>query len=148
GPAAAAASDLEDRSHRGASPRRKRPFPTRRHPHSRRGGRPMAAEHPCREMQLTTLPQAVEPPPSLWRALRARFIDPFLRGRVPDPRPATGFYTDTTICIGCKACEVACKQWNQLPPDGYQLSGNSYDNTVELSATSWRHVKFIEQFPF
>src|SRR5205085_7203108 len=63
------------------------------------------------------------------------------------PRPATGFYTDTTVCIGCKACEVACKQWNQLPADGFDWTGNSYDNTGELSATSWRHVKFIEQFP-
>ncbi len=60
--------------------------------------------------------------------------------------PATGFYTDTTVCIGCKACEVACKQWNQLPSDGFNWSGNSYDNTTELSATTWRHVKFIEQF--
>ncbi len=51
------------------------------------------------------------------------------------------------MCIGCKACEVACKQWNQLPADGFHWSGNSYDNTGELSATSWRHVKFIEQFP-
>ena len=58
-----------------------------------------------------------------------------------------GFFTDTTLCIGCKACEVACKQWNQLPADGFHWSGNSYDNTGELSATSWRHVKFIEQFP-
>ena len=57
------------------------------------------------------------------------------------------FYTDTTVCIGCKACEVACKQWNQLPADGFHWTGNSYDNTGELSATSWRHVKFIEQFP-
>src|SRR5881409_2819863 len=64
----------------------------------------------------------------------------------PPPQPATGFFTDTTLCIGCKACEVACKQWNQLPSDGFQWSGNSYDNTGELSATSWRHVKFIEQF--
>ena len=32
-----------------------------------------------------------------------------------------GFYTDTTVCIGCKACEVACKQWNQLPADGFEL---------------------------
>jgi formate dehydrogenase iron-sulfur subunit len=62
-------------------------------------------------------------------------------------RPATGFFTDTTVCIGCKACEVACKQWNRLPADGLELTGNSYDNTGELSATSWRHVKFIEQFP-
>jgi formate dehydrogenase iron-sulfur subunit len=57
-----------------------------------------------------------------------------------------GFYTDTTVCIGCKACEVACKQWNQLPSDGFHWSGNSYDNTGSLSATSWRHVKFVEQF--
>jgi formate dehydrogenase iron-sulfur subunit len=98
-------------------------------------------------MQLETLPQAIDPPSGFWLALLARFIYPFRRGVVPEPRPATGFYTDTTVCIGCKACEVACKQWNQLPADGYQLSGKSYDNTVELSATSWRHVKFIEQFP-
>src|SRR5437588_4915517 len=56
-----------------------------------------------------------------------------------------GFFTDTTLCIGCKACEVACKQWNQLPADGYKLSGHSYDNTLALSATTWRHVAFIEQ---
>ena len=55
-----------------------------------------------------------------------------------------GFFTDTTLCIGCKACEVACKQWNQLPSDGYAFTGHSYDNTVELSATTWRHVAFIE----
>ena len=57
---------------------------------------------------------------------------------------ANGFFTDTTLCIGCKACEVACKQWNQLPADGYELTGMSYDNTVALSATSWRHVAFVE----
>ena len=55
-----------------------------------------------------------------------------------------GFFTDTTLCIGCKACEVACKQWNQLPADGYKLSGHSYDNTVALSSTTWRHVAFVE----
>lgn len=76
-----------------------------------------------------------------------RIAAPFRRGEAPEPRPATGFYTDTTVCIGCKACEVACKQWNQLPADGFEWLGNSYDNTGELSATSWRHVKFIEQFP-
>src|SRR6266403_1263863 len=63
---------------------------------------------------------------------------------------AMGFYTDTTVCIGCKACEVACKEWNQLPaeldPQHFRLSGHSYDNTMELSGTSFRHVKFIEQF--
>ena len=63
---------------------------------------------------------------------------------------AKGFYTDTTVCIGCKACQVACHQWNQLPAeDGgrTRLSGDSYDNTQTLSALNWRHVKFIEQIP-
>ncbi len=59
---------------------------------------------------------------------------------------AQGFFTDTTLCIGCKACEVAYKQWNQLPADGFDLTGMSYDNTVQLGATTWRHVSFIEQF--
>jgi formate dehydrogenase iron-sulfur subunit len=62
---------------------------------------------------------------------------------------AMGFFTDTTVCIGCKACEVACKQWNQLPAsEGGQntLSGDSYDNTRQLDGTHWRHVQFIEQF--
>ncbi len=58
---------------------------------------------------------------------------------------ATGFFTDATLCIGCKACEVACKQWNELPSDGFVFSGNSYDNTSELSGTTWRHVAFVEE---
>jgi formate dehydrogenase iron-sulfur subunit len=56
-----------------------------------------------------------------------------------------GFFTDTTLCIGCKACEVACKQWNELPSDGLDFSGNSYDNTLHLSGTTWRHVSFVER---
>jgi formate dehydrogenase iron-sulfur subunit len=56
-----------------------------------------------------------------------------------------GFFTDTTTCIGCKACEVACKQWNDLPSDGGALRrGGSYDHTRELSASTWRHVRFVE----
>jgi len=58
---------------------------------------------------------------------------------------ASGFFTDTTLCIGCKACEVACKQWNELPSDGFEFSGKSYDNTGALSGTTWRHVSFVEQ---
>ena len=66
-----------------------------------------------------------------------------------------GFYTDTTVCIGCKACQVACRQWNDPPAkDDFAsvrvelplLSGNSYDNTGSFSDKNWRHVKFIEQF--
>src|SRR5947209_16492903 len=56
-----------------------------------------------------------------------------------------GFFTDTTVCIGCKACEVACKQWNDLPADGSRFGkGVSYDHTGELSASTWRHVRFVE----
>ena len=60
-----------------------------------------------------------------------------------------GFFTDTTVCIGCKACEVACKEWNQLPATNgglNTLSGDSYDNTRRLDGLHWRHVRFVEQF--
>jgi formate dehydrogenase iron-sulfur subunit len=59
-----------------------------------------------------------------------------------------GFFTDTSVCIGCKACEVACKEWNGLPDpdaDALTLTGMSYDNTTELGSNAWRHVAFIEQ---
>ncbi|HXA30321.1 MAG TPA: 4Fe-4S dicluster domain-containing protein [Candidatus Angelobacter sp.] len=56
-----------------------------------------------------------------------------------------GFFTDTSICIGCKACEVACKEWNDVPDDGLNFLGKSYDNTGSLGASTWRHVAFIEQ---
>ena len=59
--------------------------------------------------------------------------------------PTKGFFTDTTLCIGCKACEVACKQWNQLPDDGFLFTAMSYDNTISLGASTWRHVAFIER---
>jgi formate dehydrogenase iron-sulfur subunit len=56
-----------------------------------------------------------------------------------------GFFTDTSVCIGCKACEVACKEWNLIPEDGLLWTGESYDHTSTLGANSWRHVAFIEQ---
>jgi formate dehydrogenase iron-sulfur subunit len=62
-----------------------------------------------------------------------------------EPGRSYGFFTDTTLCIGCKACEVACKEWNNLPADHLGLTGESYDNTGALSANTWRHVAFIEQ---
>ena len=100
-----------------------------------------------RELELGKHAQVVDANRTPLETLLGRLIDPFRRGEPAAPAVATGFYTDTTVCIGCKACEVACKQWNQLPADGFHWSGNSYDNTQELSASSWRHVKFIEQFP-
>jgi formate dehydrogenase iron-sulfur subunit len=62
-----------------------------------------------------------------------------------DAQERIGFFTDTSVCIGCKACEVACKEWNLVPEDGLVWTGESYDNTSELGANSWRHVAFIEQ---
>ncbi|HWI05540.1 MAG TPA: 4Fe-4S dicluster domain-containing protein, partial [Acidimicrobiales bacterium] len=55
-----------------------------------------------------------------------------------------GFFTDTSVCIGCKACEVACKEWNDVPDDGLDFLAMSYDNTGGLGADTWRHVAFIE----
>jgi formate dehydrogenase iron-sulfur subunit len=68
-------------------------------------------------------------------------------GYAEHPR-RVGFFTDTSVCIGCKACEVACKEWNGLPDpdaDALTLTGMSYDNTGALGSDSWRHVAFIEQ---
>jgi formate dehydrogenase iron-sulfur subunit len=62
-----------------------------------------------------------------------------------EAKPRMGFFTDTSVCIGCKACEVACKEWNLIPEDGLVWTGESYDNTSTLGANSWRHVAFIEQ---
>jgi formate dehydrogenase iron-sulfur subunit len=56
-----------------------------------------------------------------------------------------GFFTDSSICIGCKACEVACKEWNLVPEDGLNFLANSYDNSGGLGADTWRHVAFVEQ---
>src|SRR5258707_14140027 len=60
-------------------------------------------------------------------------------------QPAMGFFTDTSLCIGCKACEVACKHLNQLPAKEPGWTGSSFDNTGQLRAITWRHVQFIGQ---
>ncbi|MGG5886600.1 4Fe-4S dicluster domain-containing protein [Falsiroseomonas sp. HC035] len=66
-------------------------------------------------------------------------------GCVIEPGKSYGFFTDTTLCIGCKACEVACKEWNNLPSEKGPMTGHSYDNTGELGAHTWRHVTFLER---
>jgi formate dehydrogenase iron-sulfur subunit len=71
--------------------------------------------------------------------------DPASASGYPEHPPRMGFFTDTSVCIGCKACEVACKEWNHVPEDGLNLTGMSYDNTGGLGADTWRHVAFIEQ---
>jgi len=72
-------------------------------------------------------------------------VNPAAEAGYLDPPPRKGFFTDTSVCIGCKACEVACKEWNEVPDDGFNLLGMSYDNTGSLNANTWRHVAFIEQ---
>ncbi len=87
--------------------------------------------------------------PSKPQGLRTNIQDMlglFNKEAAPPPQPALGFFTDTSLCIGCKACEVACKQWNQLPAREPLWTGTSYDNTQQLDATTWRHVQFIEKF--
>ena len=77
----------------------------------------------------------------LWAALE----DPAQDAGYVDHPPRMGFFTDTSICIGCKACEVACKEWNELSEDGMSFTGTSYDNTGALGADTWRHVAFVEK---
>jgi formate dehydrogenase iron-sulfur subunit len=62
-----------------------------------------------------------------------------------EAKPRMGFFTDTSICIGCKACEVACKEWNHVPEEIEGWTGHSYDHSIDLGANRWRHVAFIEQ---
>ena len=62
-----------------------------------------------------------------------------------EQRERVGFFTDTSVCIGCKACEVACKEWNAVPEDGLDFTAMSFDNSVGLGADTWRHVAFVEQ---
>ena len=90
----------------------------------------------------TTRPERpLSPSPTSW----AGPLDPAPDAGWTAPQPRKGFFTDTSVCIGCKACEVACKEWNAVPEDGLQFLGSSYDNSGSLGASTWRHVKFIEQ---
>ncbi len=82
---------------------------------------------------------------SFWRNQLSGPTDPASDAAWDVLEPRKGFFTDTSICIGCKACEVACKEWNAIPEDGLDLLGQSYDNTGSLGASTWRHVAFVEQ---
>jgi formate dehydrogenase iron-sulfur subunit len=54
------------------------------------------------------------------------------------------FLLDTTKCTGCRACQVACKQWNDLPGERTEFfAGPELTNPRELSAITWNHVKFF-----
>ncbi len=93
--------------------------------------------------------QGLGPARGAWRSRGTRGStgtpDPAADSGYGDYPARMGFFTDTSVCIGCKACEVACKEWNAVPEDGLLLTGMSYDNTQSLGASTWRHVAFIEQ---
>ena len=72
-------------------------------------------------------------------------IDPAPDAGYEDPPARKGFFTDTSVCIACKACEVACKEWNDVPENAFAMLGTSYDNSHSLNANQWRHVAFIER---
>ena len=72
-------------------------------------------------------------------------LDPAPDAGYTDAPKRKGFFTDTSVCIGCKACEVACKEWNDVPENLFEMLGTSYDNSHSLNANQWRHVAFIEK---
>src|SRR6266516_5198830 len=88
---------------------------------------------------------AIESRHDVMRSSAQDMLGMFNRQSPPPAQPKMGFFTDTSLCIGCKACEVACKQWNELPAKEPVWTGSSYDNTTHLSAIAWRHVQFIEE---
>ncbi len=104
--------------------------------------------------QATAMTEPLYPLPVHPRS--ADYTASILKSLIPDeseltssvrirPGKSYGFFTDTSLCIGCKACEVACKEWNLLPGEIGGLTGMSYDNTMALTSTTWRHVAFVEQ---
>lgn len=66
---------------------------------------------------------------------------------ITDPKQAVekevAMLTDISECIGCKACEVACKQWNENPVDTTTFLG-SYQSHASLSHNTWTVIQFVE----
>jgi len=53
---------------------------------------------------------------------------------------------DTSRCIGCRACMVACKEWNELPAEHVERTlPGSYQNRDDLTSQTWTVVHFAEQ---
>jgi len=50
---------------------------------------------------------------------------------------------DTSKCTACRGCQMACKQWNQLPATETKNWG-SYQNPQDLSAVTWKLVRFAD----
>jgi len=54
-----------------------------------------------------------------------------------------GMLIDTSKCIGCKACQIACQQWHQLPAEDTSFTG-TYQNPPDMSAANLTVVNFVD----
>jgi len=57
---------------------------------------------------------------------------------------AKAILVDVAKCIGCRGCQVACKQWNNLPAECTNCEG-SYENPKNLSPITYTLVRFTEK---
>ena len=57
---------------------------------------------------------------------------------------ANAMLIDESRCMGCRGCQVACKQWNDNPAEE-TMNWGSYENPPELSAITWTKIKFNEK---
>jgi len=61
-----------------------------------------------------------------------------------EPSPdAVGMLFDSTLCVGCRACQTACKVANKLPADEVRANGGVYDAPVDLNSTTKNVIKSL-----
>ncbi|VFS90802.1 Formate dehydrogenase-N subunit beta [Kluyvera cryocrescens] len=63
-----------------------------------------------------------------------------------DYRAEVAKLIDVTTCIGCKGCQVACSEWNDIRDEVGYCHG-VYDNPTDLSAKAWTVMRFSENHP-
>ncbi|MBC8478096.1 4Fe-4S dicluster domain-containing protein, partial [bacterium] len=52
---------------------------------------------------------------------------------------------DSTLCMGCRGCQVACKEWNDLPAEPTTFfAGPGYQNPSDLSPSTWTLITYYE----
>src|SRR5690606_41214588 len=74
------------------------------------------------------------------RRVSATTVQPPTARELPASGGGVAKLTDTTKCIGCKACQVACMEWNDLrEPIGEDIAGNAgvFDNPLDLKPNVW-----------
>ncbi len=58
-------------------------------------------------------------------------------------RKRKGLLITPDLCIACRGCQSACKQWNRLPGDDTKNTG-SYENPPRLTPNLYNQIHFIE----